>query len=175
MPHPRQQIREAVVAALTGATAAGSRVYPTRWIANRRSEMPVISVSITDEPVDDNGDSAPREYFRRPSILVEAFVGEVAGTDVDDTVDDLATEIETAMDVDRFFGGVLSDSRLETTTINVDTEGDRLTGRLAITYAGLYFTYPDAAQSASLDEFETVQAEHDLGADAPATDLFDVK
>jgi hypothetical protein len=173
MPHPRQLIRDAVVTALTGSTAAGSRVYATKWIATRRSEMPEITVSITDEPVDDIGDSAPREYFRRPSIIVEAFVGAVGVADIDNTVDDLASEIEAAMDVDRYFGGVLSDSRLSGTEIDVDTEGDRLTARLTLTYVGLYFTYPDAPTLD--DEFTTVEASFDLGADAPTVDQFDVK
>lgn len=173
MPHPRQLIREAIVAALVGNTAAGARVYPTRWIAGRRADMPFISVATNEETVDNDGDSGPREYFRRPVIKLEAFLGDVDATDIDDLADDLALEIENVMDTDRFFGGVLSNSQLESTTITVDTEGDRLTARLTMIYGGLYFTYPDNPTIA--DEFVTVEASHDLGADAPAIDLFNVK
>ena len=52
--HQRKAIRDAVVTALVAAaTSAGSRVFPTRVVPWRKTELPAVSVYALDEKSDD--------------------------------------------------------------------------------------------------------------------------
>lgn len=174
MPHQRQVIREAVHAALLGATSAGSRVYETRVVPNRLPELPALSVYALQDRVDQerSDTTAPRELQRELDLVVEGWVA--AGGNADDAMDALALEVETAMHADPFFGGAAADSMLDSTSLEVLDEGDRFTGWFVMTYTVTYFTRAPAAPE-DLDDFETAGATHNLANDNQAEDVFDVQ
>jgi hypothetical protein len=179
MPHPRQVIREAVRAALLNATAAGATVYETRVVPHRVSEVPALAVYTLEESVSSDSVSvSPRELRRELSLVIEGWVAAGGATNVDDDMDELALEVETAMYADPFFGGVASESLLDTTSLEVIEEGDRLMGWIVMTYAFTYFT-DDPPAPADLDDFETGGATHNLGGavheDDQAEDVFTVQ
>lgn len=160
MAHQRKLIRDAVIAALTGTTAAGARVSSTRVDPHKRGELPAISVYTLREPISDVSDTAPRELTR--DVKVE-IVGSVASHESDtlaDAMDDLAEQIETAIDADPYLDGAAADSVLEGTTIQVleDNGGSSpLVGIITLTYAVTYRTSPAAP---TLDDFRRVGATH---------------
>jgi hypothetical protein len=105
--HERKLIRDAVVAALKAAnTSAGQRVYPTRARPNTDVELPVINVyTLSEQTEPETANSAPRFLLRYVDLVVEAYVKAV--DNVDDVIDAIALEIETAMDADDSFGGAV--------------------------------------------------------------------
>lgn len=181
--HQRKIIRKAIVETLTRKTAAVDRVFPTRIVPLRRNlELPAICVFIVEDDVEpDSEKRAPRELFKHAMVTIEGWV--TPGENVDDAMDDLSLEIETAMHADPFFADAngacrAMDSVLEKTTLEVIERGDRLMGLVSLFYR---FDYTQLAPEAptNLDDFETVESTfqlegtQDLG--DVAIDLFTVE
>jgi hypothetical protein len=181
MPHPRTVIRTAIRDVLLGATSAAARVYKTRVLPLRKVELPAIAVYTLEEPVTaDSINTAPRELTRQPAVTIEGWVKDTDGVDLDDALDDLALEIETAMHADPYLGGAAGESILSDTVIEVVEIGDRLLGMIALTYDVTYRTLaPDAPADEDMDDFVTVEATHDIGGavheDEVGVDLFTVE
>lgn len=159
--HPRQQIREAVKALLLNQTAAGSRVSETRVISYRKSELPAVSIYIPVESVepDESRNTAPRELTRTAQLVIEGVVQQTAN--VDDALDALALEIETAMHADETFGGKADDSILESTEATLTEDGDRLVGVVRLVYSVEYRTF--APEAVTLDDFNRADIRYDKG------------
>lgn len=144
--HPRQQIREAFKARLVeAATAAGDRVYTSRIapIGDDKDELPAILIYTRDEKLDPDkggyGLDAEDTYTRRElKLVVEGVVR--GGNTVDDRLDDLAEQIENALDdweVPGFEGARL---RLIESDIDVVTENVNFPlGAIGLTWEVIYF------------------------------------
>lgn len=183
--HQRQAIRRAAVAALVDRTGAGGRVYPTRVLPARRLELPMIAVYTDDESIDgESASSAPRNLDRAADLVIEALVAvpppriDDPVTDfVDDAMDDMALQIEMAMDVDRYLDDTVMDAVMSGTTTEVIQEGDRLMGLVTLTYSVTYQQLP--AEAAAVDEFLLAGVTQNLGnevhTDEDAEDLVDVR
>lgn len=159
--HPRQQIREAVKALLLGQTAAGSRVSETRVVTYRSAELPAISIYIPVESVEpeESRNTAPRELTRTAQLVVEGVVQQVGN--VDDALDALALQIETAMHADETLGGKTDDSILESTDVTLTEDGDRLVGVVRLVYSVEYRTF--APEAVTLDDFNRAVVRYDKG------------
>lgn len=107
MTHPRQSVRDAVVALLAAAgTAAGSNVKASwRW-PQAVAELPSIIVRTTaDDPYDEEGDRghadlSGRGIRREITLQIEARVADA--TTPEEDLDDLAREIEQAIEADPY-------------------------------------------------------------------------
>lgn len=154
--HPRQIIREAVVAALLGKTDAGLRVYASRIRPWRGKKLPAIGVYLDTETAD-HEDSAPRRYFRSADIRVE-IVAE-ADEALDAVFDAVALQVETALLVDPTLGGKADDLEFERTETNLSADGDTLLGACALIFSASYETRPPEPV---LDDLETVSVRYDL-------------
>lgn len=169
--HERQAIREAVVAQLVGVapafrTSARDRVTKSRMAPMRGGELPAINVYTDGEETDANSkNSAPRELMRTMTVTIEAWAK--YAENVDDALDDLALEIETAMDGDLNLANTAFDSVLERTEIGIKLDGDRPMGCVHLEYAVTFHT--DLRVAAPTDLFDTATVRHDLaGAQAVA-------
>lgn len=181
MAHPRKLVRDAVTALLTNATAAATRVFPTRIEPIRKSSLPAIAVyTLSEDVTPDTANTSPRELLRVVKVEIAGFVAHSEAIPVDDAMDALAEEIEAAMDGDRYLAGAAGDSVLESTALQVredDGHSDPLLGIVTLTYAVEYRTSPIAGP---LDDFLTAtSAEQVVGgipADTvPASDAFTVQ
>ncbi len=158
MAHQRQLIRQAVRALLLNQTAALAKIETTRVTRYRKSELPAIAVYTSEEMVAEaSSTTAPRELTRELDVVIAGWVG--FGDGMDDAMDDLALEIETAMHADPYLGGLAGDSILKASTMAVDGEGDALMGFLTLTYGVTYRTLAPEAQT-NLANFHTVDARH---------------
>lgn len=128
MTHPRTLIRRAVTARLVASgTAAADRVYASRLApidTDDNDELPAILVYARDDrrdPKTDYGiDAEDSRVTSHLYLVTEAVIR--ANDDVDDKVDDLAEEIEAALDdweIPGFEGATI---RLEDTDIDVVKE-----------------------------------------------------
>lgn len=165
MAHPRKLLRQAVVALLVSAnTAASARVYDSRVDPlKNRGKLPAISVYALSEDIDQeaSANTAPRELTREAAVEVALFVGGVDEVAVVDAIDDLAEQVEAAMDADPYIGGKASDSMLAGTVIEVlEVNGgsDPLVGIAVLTYAVTYYSQPGIGTAT--DDFLSVKADH---------------
>lgn len=177
MAHQRKVIRHAVRDALKGKTAAVGRVFASRVVPLRRTELPAIAVYTLEETVDpESRASAPRELERQMPVVIEGWV--TPGDNADDAMDDLAEQIERVMHADPYLGGVVAESILESTSMEVLEDGERLMGLVMLTYAVTYQTQSPEAPS-DLDDFVTVDAIYNPGGevheDDVAEDMFQVQ
>lgn len=166
--HERTAIRHAVVATLKGvapafATAARDRVYATRLSPARLAELPAINVYVDDEESEPKG-SAPRELERRAVVAVEAWVVTPANGAVDDELDALALQIETAMDRNPHLTDTVFDAALVSTVSALKIDGDRPMGCVHLEFAVTYHTDPRVADLT--DDFLTADVQmngaHDI-------------
>jgi hypothetical protein len=162
MAHQRALIRNAVREQLLGRTAAASRVYKTREVPWARTELPGIAIYALSEPIDpESQDTAPRELTRNLRLVIEGAVE--AKSDVDDRMDDLAAEIERAIDADPNFAGTAHDSILSNTEMGIAVDGNRPVGTVIMTYLVQYHTQAPAATDVKLDDFGKADVKTSLG------------
>lgn len=186
MAHQRKLIRAAVAAALTGTadarpTSAADRVFKARKVPYRRRELPAIAIYAKTEPVDPESKATAPRYLTRTLQLVVEIVDRVPENgSMEDRLDDLAEEVERAMDRDPTFGGTCKDSILASTDQDVyefDGEGRALEvplGTSVLTYSIEYET-PCPLEAEGLGDFETAGIRTSLGgAQAPADQAHDV-
>jgi hypothetical protein len=93
--HVRQQMREAIVTALTGLDTTGTRVYASRVYPVQQSELPGLLVYVTGESVETLTIHANAHQQRSIEVSVEVVFGAIA--DLDDTLDQCAQEVEVAL------------------------------------------------------------------------------
>lgn len=183
MAHARKLLRAAAVTLLVSAdTAAGTRVHATRVDPFKKNALPAIAVYILNEEVDleSSEGTAPRELKRIANMEIVGFVGGATEAEVADAMDDLAEEIEAAMDDDPYIGATAGESILKETDIEIqagDGHSDPLIGIATLTYSVTYRTSP--AAPADLDDFLRVEATHEIvgGVEdtVPAEDQFTVQ
>lgn len=169
--HERQAIREAIVAQLIGTapdfrTDARERVFKSRHAPVRHSELPAINVYTESESIKPGSEStAPRELTRTVTVAIEAWTQMTEN--VDDALDELALQIETAMDVDLNLAGTAFDSVLNSTEIGITTAAERPMGVIHLEYAVTF--HSDLRVEEPVDIFDTATIQHNLtGAQAPA-------
>lgn len=135
--HPRQSIREAVVALLKDAqTAAGDAVYPTREVPWRSVELPGIAVYCLEEASERLGSEGNLD--RRLVLAIHAVAQLSEG--VDDEIDALSLQVEKAMASDPALRGTALFSHLAATEISVDETTSRPTGAVRLAYEVRYHT-----------------------------------
>ena len=171
MAHERKELREAIVSQLKGPsnnrTAAGARVYETRQGPLRTSELPALSVYIDSETVTEDSDkTAPRELTRIATVAIEGWC--IATTAVDDALDALALEIETAMDVDLNLGLTAFDSVLSLSEFGIKLDGERPMGCVHLEYKVTYHT--DLRVAVAVDDFDTADIQYSLAGDQATLD-----
>lgn len=183
MAHPRMLIRQAVVALLIAAnTAAAARVVATRVDDNRPGQLPSISVYTLRDEVDEDrsNETSPPELTRLLQLEITGWVEHTDQVHADDAMDNLAEQIEAAMDeAGPFLSGTAVDAMLANTTMQVVEFGsDPLVGVVVLTYLVTYRTTP--TPPATPDDFlvADVTTEVPNGIDddtVPAEDEFNVQ
>ena len=98
MAHGRKQVRDAVVAALTGLTTTGSRVHVHRVYPMEADLLSALNVRTGAESVDEDC------VTRTVDVIVEARAQATAT--LYDTADLIASEVEAALAADITLGGV---------------------------------------------------------------------
>lgn len=138
MTHKRQQIRNAIVTAVTGLSTTGSRVYRTRLYALSPEKVPGLCVYAQSETVETATIGSNRTQIRILEIAVEGYAIEV--TNLDNKLDQIGKEIEIAMASDVTLGNLCQDVLLKTIEIEYSGEGDRPAGTIRHIYEVQYAT-----------------------------------
>lgn len=142
MSHVREQIRDAVVSAVTYLDLTARRVFRTRVYPMDRESLPGICVytkSETSEPNTIGGLKSVSAYLRVMSVSIEVYAKALA--DLDNTLDDIAVEIEAAMANSSTLNNLAKDVVLSATEIDImGGDSDQPVGVMRLTYDVTYRT-----------------------------------
>ena len=156
--HPRQEIREAVVAILKGATSVGNRVFKSRLAPFFAPELPCIAVYTVEETADDQR-TAPRVLYRKLTLAVEIFAK--VNDDLDDVLDGIASQVEAVLFQNDTLNDMAADCVLASTKIVfVEEKGDRFIGAASMHWTVEYTT--PAPDEVILPDLTTVSTGWDL-------------
>jgi len=144
MAHIRKTIRENIGTALTGLSTTGTSVFESRTFPINFSALPALLIYTKDEEVIEFSLKTPRTQFRQLQVIIEAHI---KGTsNIDDTIDTIAEEVEEAMVTDVSRGGHAKDTRLVSTEIEFE-EATSKVGLAIFTYVIEYATVENAVQT----------------------------
>ena len=120
MAHVRKLIRDNITSTLTGLSTTGSNVFQTRFYPLAEAKLPALSIYTKSETTEYGTVNPPRTQIRTLDVTVEAYVS--ANTNVDDTLDTIAVEVEEALYTDLTRGGYAK--KTEITSFDADFSGD---------------------------------------------------
>jgi hypothetical protein len=135
MTHARTEIREAIVARLTGLPTTGSRVYHGRTRPLEANHQPTLLIYAVNEQSGRPMEGNPASLGRQLLVVVEGRVNHPSVPD--DLLDVIASEVEAALrdaedDLDVF------DIMLQSTAIEVSSDGSRHHGEINLIYVIRY-------------------------------------
>ena len=92
--HLRRQIRERVGTTLTGLSTTGSNVFQSRMYPMESAGLPGLFIYTQNEDVSIDAMCATRTVGRDLELIVEGYA---TGSNLDDTLDQIGKEVETAL------------------------------------------------------------------------------
>jgi len=120
MSHVRQQIRDDIVATLTGLATTGSNVFRSRIFPLEQTNLPALVIYSKSETSEYDTIGLPRSINRVLDVAVEAYVKGVSN--YDNTLDTIAVQVEEAIAADVTLGGLAKDAQI--TAFEADFAGD---------------------------------------------------
>jgi len=105
--HLHKQIRDAIVAALTGLATSGSRVYANRLAPLPDALSPTLLITLDEETATELSITENPIYGRELRLSVSAVAK--ATTALDDTLDQMSKEVEVALAAGITLGGTRLD------------------------------------------------------------------
>lgn len=135
--HIRQQLREAVALAVTGLTTTGVNVHQARIDDLQPSELPALLVSTRTESSELTSASAPMIYQSVVDVLIEGVAA--ADEDLDDTLDEIALEVEVELADSVTVSGKGVLLLYQGCDINFDGASELAVGSIALRYSATLF------------------------------------
>jgi hypothetical protein len=136
--HVRKTIREYFGTQLTGLATTGNKVFESRVYPMQSPKLPAILIYTTNESSEESAFSAKRVQDRELDVLVEGFVRAV--TNFDDTLDQIALEVETAILDDTTLGGLAINTELVSTEAEYSGDSEQPVGTIRLTFRVHYRT-----------------------------------
>ena len=128
MAHSRQTIRDAAGTLLTGLTTTGTRVFQSRMAL--QDSLPCLLITTNDEEIVPG--TIGNLLERRLDLVVTGCAK--SASNVDDTLDTMAAEVETAM------SGFSYRNQLTRLEVDFDESLEKPVGRIALTFSITYLT-----------------------------------
>ena len=140
--HARQQIREAVVNALSGNVSA--TVIDSRIWTRQTEELPLIGVYTASESVslDEGASMGAPKLNRVVELVAEVSVIGATGKISADALDTLAEEIEAAMPQEPAGASL---NLVASSEVEQSSDGEQIISTMAMTFACIYRTASGAA------------------------------
>ena len=136
MNHVRTQLRDAVVTALTGLATTGARVFASRLLPLRDTDLPCLLVTTNDETI--AGQDVHGVLLERALRIGVRCVAKVSGT-LDDTLDTMIAEVEITL-AGETFGGLAKIVDLTAIGIDMDDSLEKPAGVAELSYTVTYYT-----------------------------------
>ncbi len=138
MAHRRKEIRDRVITALTGLTTTGSNVFATKVHPLSANSLPGLCVYTSKEENEYTTSKPPRNIKHELTVNVDIYVDIV--TNYENTIDQIAVEIESALYADRTLNGNANDLRLVGLSTEYNDEGASPLGIMSLATQITYFT-----------------------------------
>ena len=173
----RKVIRKKVVEILKGQTDVGAAVFPNATVPPWHNELPVILVYPRSEGISLYG-QAPKELERDLDLTIEIIATgpeenedlstpDVGEKTLEDILDDIAEQVEQALDVDDSLQSTCDGSSLQNTEFEFDAGGGSPIGSCRLTWGITYYTMAprDTEGQGTDDDFKTSKVEFNIGDD----------
>ena len=148
MAHLRQQIREYVGGTLvSGLTTTGTKVYQSRLYPMADDNLPGLLVYTTTEESEPDVMGSTRNMDRAMNLVIEGFAK--TATNLDDKLDTIADEVETAMAGSPTINSLAKNSWLASTEIALMGEGETPVGVITMIYSVIYRTQDSSPDTAA--------------------------
>lgn len=140
--HVRTQIRNAIASAVGGLTTTGARVFTSRVYPLERTDLPGLLVRIAAVAPE----QVQRDTVHAPALLTRTLPVEVVGVaravdDLDDTLDQIALEVEVALaEPVAALDGIAKYIVLQSVQVDMVDGGEKPTGTITMQYEVEYFT-----------------------------------
>lgn len=141
MSHVRRQIRERAGTTLGNLATTSTRVYQSRTVSLPDSLLPALCIYTLRETSESEHADVPRSQMRTLLLAIEGYARTTA--DLDDTLDQIALEVEEAMAGDRDLNGLAFETELQAVEFLLgktqgEEGGDRQIGVVRLTYGVRY-------------------------------------
>lgn len=146
MAHVRKLIRDNITTTLTGLATTGSNVFQTRLFALGENKLPAICIYTKSESSDYSTVAIPRTQIRTLDVNVEFFVKGTAN--IDNSLDQIAVEIEEALYTDLTRGGYAKDTKITEFDADYTGDGEQSVGVGRFTVQVTYVTIENDIQTA---------------------------
>jgi hypothetical protein len=147
MAHVRKQIRDAVVTRLTGLTTTAANVTASRVHPYLQEDAPLPALAIYTTEEQSYSDEIEMGSQRRELILVVEGYAQATSA-VEDTLDTIASEVETAIYTDQSFSGLVLDTTLDSSNVEMSDEAGHLVGTITINFRLAYMTREGSPETA---------------------------
>lgn len=150
--HARKQIRDAIKTKLTGLTTTTTHVYNDRTNPLAESELPGLLIGADkDHPSQDTvssrtiGDQVTGRNREQLHTYAFPIRGEAMSTSaLEDLLDTIASEVETALFADPLLGGLAFEMRLMGTETDVNGDGNKPVGKVVMSVEVDYWSVEGA-------------------------------
>lgn len=137
MSHVRKQVRDAVVARVTGLPTSGSRVFNGRvWAFEQASELPALRVDVTDDSGTMDRTIHGSAWIRR-SVSVEIEAKAKGTGNLVDLLDTMGEEVEAALGASLVVSGIAVDLDYLGMSLSLSADGDQPVGSLTMRFSAL--------------------------------------
>ena len=136
--HVRQQIEDRFVVNCTDLATTSGRVFKSRGDDITQTDEPGLCVYAHSETSSRATMQTTDSLERTLDVIVEGYVQQTV--EMDDTMDTIAAEVETAIAADPTCNGLAKDTVLTSTELTMTGEGDLPAGMVRLTWTVLYFT-----------------------------------
>ncbi len=145
MSHVRNQIRAAVKSAVTNLNTTGSHVYTSRTHKLTDNDLPALRIYTDNEEIE-RLCKTPVYIRHRLPVVIECCVKESG--DVDDKVDTITSEVETAIVNDATLAALIKDKQIISTDIEYSNELELPLAIARVTFTIEYHTIDGAPEVA---------------------------
>ena len=141
MTHARQQIRQQLVTTLTGLASTGSHVFASR--AYDINVTPCLLIYTDSDQVNLENTTGATDYHELEiTIEVRVKASQSTQSNVNNTVDRICKEVETALFADPTLNGLVLKLQLQNTEITLSSETDKPVAVATLTLAADYRIAP---------------------------------
>jgi len=140
--HLRRQIRERIATDVTSLTTTGTNVFQSRVYPVEDASLPCLLVYSASEESEILNMETPRLLSRMLNVVIQGVATHTS--DVDDTLDLIAKEVEIALAADRDINSLAQDSFLISTEIEINADGAKTVGIVRLNYQVEFRNYDNA-------------------------------
>jgi hypothetical protein len=137
MAHARKQIRDHIITLLTGLTTTGSNVFVSRVYPLNKADLPGLLIYTIEEQSEPGAMGGTLD--RVLSLAIDGVVKATGGA-IDDTLDQIAEEVEAAITADTRLNDLALFVYLASTEIEFDGQAEQPTGIITMNFSIQYRT-----------------------------------